>query len=52
MAFRWYNPLSWRMFGYNDPVSGNYVELSVGGKGTNAGVTITPDNAITIPMVW
>lgn len=52
MEFRWYNPLSWRMFGYNDPVSGNYVELSVGGKGTNAGVTITPDNAITIPMVW
>lgn len=54
MAFRWYNPLSWRMFGYNDPVTGDYVEvdMTVGGKRTKAGVTITPDKAMTIPMVW
>jgi len=51
---RWYNPLSWRMFGYTDPKSGDYVEVDMmaGGKATKAGETITPTKAMTIPMVW
>lgn len=54
MAFRWYNPLSWRFFGYNDPVTGDYVEvdLEVGGKSTKAGVTVTTKVALSISMVW
>lgn len=54
MASRWYNPLSWRMFGYTDPKTGEYteVEMVAGGKRTKAGVTITSKAAITIPIVW
>lgn len=54
MAFRWYNPLTWRFFGYNDPVTGDYVEvdLEIGGKRTKAGVRITSKNAMTIGIVW
>jgi len=51
---RWYNPLTWRFFGYTDPVTGNYVEvdMAVGGKGTKSGVRITPQRAMTISIVW
>lgn len=54
MAFRWYNPLTWRFFGYTDPVTGDYVEvdLEVGGKRTKAGVRITSKNAMSIGIVW
>lgn len=54
MAFRWYNPLTWRMFGYTDPATGNYVEvdMEIGGKRTKAGVTITSKKAMAIPIVW
>ena len=51
---RWYNPLTWRFFGYTDPVTGNYVEvdLAVGGKSTKSGVRVTPARALTISIVW
>lgn len=54
MTSRWYNPLSWRMFGYSDPATGDYVEvdLEVGGKRTKAGVRITTTVALSISMVW
>ncbi len=54
MASRWYNPLSWRMFGYTDPATGDYVEVDMvaGGKRTKSGVKITAKAAITIPIVW
>lgn len=55
MAFRWYNPLSWRMFGYTDPKTGDYVEVDMevgGGRRTRAGVTITPKRGMSIPIVW
>lgn len=54
MAFRWYNPLSWRMFGYTDPATGNYVEVdaTIGGRRTKSGLVITPTKAMTIPIVW
>lgn len=54
MATRWYNPLTWRMFGYDDPVTGDYVEveMSVGGKRTKSGAVITPQKAMTVPIVW
>jgi HK97 family phage portal protein len=54
MASRWYNPLSWRMFGYTDPGTGNYVEvdMEIGGKRTRSGVKITPKRAMTIGIVW
>ncbi len=54
MAFRWYNPLSWRMFGYTDPATGNYVEVDVevGGKNTKAGIRVTTKTALSISMVW
>ncbi|WP_296271734.1 phage portal protein [Pseudomonas sp. UBA6323] len=54
MTFRWYNPLSWRMFGYTDPATGNYVEVDVevGGKNTKAGVRVTTKTALSISMVW
>lgn len=54
MAFRWYNPLSWRMFGYTDPATDNYVEVDVevGGKSTKAGVRVTTKTALSISMVW
>ena len=53
-TFRWYNPMSWRFFGYDDPATGNYVEvdLSVGGKGTKAGVRVTQKSALTVSIVW
>lgn len=54
MASRWYNPLTWRMFGYDDPVSGDYieVEMAVGGKRTKSGAVITDKKAMCIPIVW
>jgi len=54
MAFRWYNPMTWRFFGYDDPVTGEYVEvdMEVGGRKTKAGIRITPKTAITVPIVW
>lgn len=54
MAFRWYNPLTWRMFGYTDPATGDYVEvdMTVGGRRTKSGVTVTPERALSIPIVW
>lgn len=54
MASHWYNPLSWRMFGYEDPKTGDYVEMdmTVGGKATKAGVRITPTKAMNISIVW
>lgn len=53
-TFRWYNPLSWRFFGYDDPATGNYVEvdLSTGGRGTKAGVRVTLKKALTVSIVW
>ena len=54
MTSRWYNPLSWRMFGYTDPVTGEHVEvdLEVGGRKTKAGVKVTTKTALSISMVW
>lgn len=54
MAFRWYNPLSWRMFGYTDPATGDYVEvdMTVGGRRTKSGIVVTPKRALSIPIVW
>lgn len=54
MTFRWYNPKTWRMFGYTDPATGNYVEvdMEVGGKSTKAGVRVTTETALSISMVW
>ncbi|WP_457321828.1 phage portal protein [Stenotrophomonas sp. P5_B8] len=51
---RWYNPLTWRFFGYTDPTSGDYVEvdMEVGGKNTKSGVRITPKRAMTVSIVW
>lgn len=51
---RWYNPLTWRMFGYNDPKTGDYVEvdMSVGGKQTQSGERMTPKKAVTVPIIW
>lgn len=53
-TFRWYNPLTWRFFGYNDPETGDYVEVDVeiGGKSTKSGVRITSKKAMTISIVW
>ncbi|WP_277592974.1 phage portal protein [Pseudomonas chlororaphis] len=54
MAFRWYNPSTWRFFGYTDPTTGDYVEvdLEVGGKRTKAGIKVTAKTALSISMVW
>ena len=54
MAFRWYNPSTWRFFGYTDPATGDYVEvdMEVGGKRTKAGVRVTAKTALSISMVW
>lgn len=54
MAFRWYNPRTWQMFGYTDPATGDYVEvdMEVGGKRTKAGVRVTTTVALSISMVW
>lgn len=51
---RWYNPLTWRFFGYTDPTTGDYVEvdMQIGGKNTKAGVLMTPKKALTIGIVW
>ena len=53
MASRWYNPMSWSFFGFNDPVTGQYVEVEtdIGGQ-TRAGAVITPKRAMGIPIVW
>lgn len=53
MDFKWYNPMTWQMFGYTD-ASGNYqeVDLVVGGKPTKAGVTVTAKKALSVPIVW
>lgn len=54
MTFRWYNPATWRFFGFTDPATGNYVEVEteVGGKSTKAGVRVTTKTALSISMVW
>lgn len=54
MTFRWYNPRTWRMFGYSDPATGDFVEvdMEVGGKSTKAGVRVTTTVALSISMVW
>lgn len=54
MAFRWYNPSTWRFFGYTDPKTGDYVEvdMEIGGKRTKAGVTVNTKTALSISMVW
>lgn len=54
MGVRWYNPLTWRMFGYSDPKTGEYVEVetTVGGKQTKSGVVVTPKKALNVPIVW
>lgn len=51
---KWYNPLTWRMFGYTDPVTDEFVEVEMvaGGKSTKAGVVVTPTKALTVPIVW
>ncbi|QDD91930.1 phage portal protein [Pseudomonas oryzihabitans] len=54
MAFRWYNPLSWRFFGYTDPATGDYVEvdMEVGGRRTQSGVRVTAKTALSVGIVW
>lgn len=54
MGMRWYNPLTWRFFGYTDPETGEHreVDLEVGGRKTKSGVRITPKSAVTVPIVW
>ncbi|WP_447742402.1 phage portal protein [Pseudomonas laurentiana] len=54
MAFTWYNPRTWRFFGYTDPTTSEYVEvdLEVGGKRTKAGVRVSAKTALSISMVW
>jgi HK97 family phage portal protein len=53
MASRWYNPMSWSFFGFNDPKTGQYVEVNteIGGQ-TRSGEVITPKQAMAIPIVW
>ena len=53
MASRWYNPMSWSFFGFNDPKTGQYVEVNtdIGGE-TRSGEVITPKKAMAIPIVW
>lgn len=54
MGARWYNPLTWRMFGYSNPKTGEYVEVetTVGAKRTKSGVTVTPKKALSVPIAW
>lgn len=54
MSFKWYNPSTWRFFGYTDPTTGEYVEvdLEVGGKTTASGIKVTAKTALSISMVW
>ncbi|GGX11198.1 phage portal protein [Pigmentiphaga litoralis] len=54
MSFRWYNPATWRMFGYTDPTTGDYVEVetTVGGRRTKAGVVVTPKSSLSVPIIW
>lgn len=54
MTSRWYNPKTWRMFGYTDPATGSYVEvdMEIGGKSTKSGVRVTTKTALSISMVW
>lgn len=54
MTTRWYNPKTWRFFGYTDPATGNYVEvdMEIGGKSTKSGVRVTTKTALSISMVW
>ncbi|MGE6320548.1 phage portal protein [Pseudomonas oryzihabitans] len=54
MAFRWYNPLSWRFFGFTDPATGDFVEvdMEVGGRRTKSGVRVTAKTALSIGIVW
>lgn len=53
MASHWYNPMSWSFFGFNDPKTGQYIEVDsdIGGQ-TRAGAVITPKRAMGIPIVW
>ncbi|WP_288502614.1 phage portal protein [uncultured Pseudomonas sp.] len=54
MSFKWYNPSTWRFFGYTDPTTGDYVEvdMEVGGKTTASGIKVTTKAALSISMVW
>lgn len=54
MTTRWYNPKTWRFFGYTDPATGSYVEvdMEIGGKSTKSGVRVTTKTALSISMVW
>lgn len=53
MASRWYNPMSWSFFGFNDPKTGQYIEVNneFGGQ-TRSGEVVTPKKAMAIPIVW
>ncbi|AZE96640.1 Phage portal protein [Pseudomonas orientalis] len=53
MASRWYNPMSWSFFGFNDPKTGHYIEVNneIGGQ-TRSGEVVTPKKAMAIPIVW
>ncbi len=53
MASRWYNPMSWSFFGFNDPKTGQYIEVNneIGGQ-TRSGEVVTPKKAMAIPIVW
>lgn len=54
MSFLWYNPLTWRMFGYVDPDTNKFTEIDMvaGGRQTKAGVNVTAKKALAVPMVW
>ena len=45
--------MSWSFFGFNDPKTGQYVEVQtdIGGQ-TRSGAVITPKKAMAIPIVW
>lgn len=45
--------MSWSFFGFNDPETGQYVEVNneIGGE-TRSGEVITPKKAMAIPIVW
>lgn len=53
MASRWYNPMSWSFFGFNDSKTGQYIEVNneIGGQ-TRSGEVVTPKKAMAIPIVW
>lgn len=50
----WYNPKTWKFFGYTDPDTGTYVELDplLVGRETKSGEFINDRRSMAIPMVW